>query len=76
MASLNGTTARVIRCIPAKVMEFCFSFDPAGKTYVFNLLRVSATVVILSTGGLLAFLLLGGNKRKKSGTPDNMGKQD
>jgi protein SCO1/2 len=53
-----------------KVMEFCFSFDPAGKTYVFNLMRVSATVVILCTGGFLAFLLLRGNKRKKSATPD------
>ncbi|MDR3580806.1 MAG: SCO family protein [Oryzomonas sp.] len=47
-----------------KVMEFCFSFDPAGKTYVFNLMRVSATVIILCTGGFLAFLLLHGNKRK------------
>ena len=52
-----------------KVMEFCFSFDPTGKTYVFNLMRVSATVIILCTGGFLVFLLLGGNKRKKSGAP-------
>jgi protein SCO1 len=52
-----------------KVMEFCFSFDPAGKTYVFNLMRISATVVILCAGGLLAFLLLSGNRRKKSATP-------
>ncbi|WP_246152972.1 SCO family protein [Oryzomonas rubra] len=51
-----------------KVMEFCFSFDPTGKTYVFNLLRVSATVVILCAGGFLAFLLLGGTKRRKPGT--------
>jgi protein SCO1 len=52
-----------------KVMEFCFSFDPDGNTYVFNLMRVSATVVILCTGGFLAFLLLRGNKRRKSATP-------
>jgi protein SCO1/2 len=48
-----------------KMVEYCFSFDPASKTYVFNLLRVSATVVIICTGSFLAFLLLGGRKRKQ-----------
>jgi len=48
----------------SRVVGYCFSFDPAGKTYVFNLLRVSATVVILSAGGFLAFLFLGGRKRR------------
>jgi len=49
-----------------KVMDFCFSYDPAAKTYVFNLLRVSATTVILCAGGFLAFLLLAGRKRRPS----------
>jgi len=48
------------------VVGYCFSFDPAGKTYVFNLLRVSATVVFLSAGGFLAFLILTGRKRGKT----------
>jgi protein SCO1/2 len=48
-----------------KLMDYCFSYDPAGRTYVFNLLRVSATAVILCTGGFLAFLLLSGRKRKQ-----------
>lgn len=52
-----GTTIR-------KVVDFCFTFDPEGKTYVFNILRVSATVVILSAGGFLLFLLLTGKKRR------------
>lgn len=46
-----------------KVMEYCFTYDPASKTYVFNLLRVSATVVIICAGALLAYLLLSGKKR-------------
>jgi protein SCO1 len=58
----DGTSGTTIR----KVMDFCFSFDPQQKTYVFNLLRVSATVVILCTGGFLAFLLLSGKKRTKN----------
>jgi len=53
-----GTTIR-------KVVGYCFTFDPVGKTYVFNLLRVSATVVILSAGGFLAFLILTGAKRRR-----------
>jgi protein SCO1/2 len=50
-----GTTIR-------KMVGYCFTFDPVGKTYVFNLLRVSATVVILCTGGFLSYLLLTGRK--------------
>ena len=46
-----------------KLMDYCFSYDPVGRTYVFKLLRVSATVVILCTGGFLAFLLFGGKRR-------------
>jgi len=53
-----GTTIR-------KMVGYCFTFDPVGKTYVFNLLRVSATVVILCTGGFLAFLILTGRRRKQ-----------
>jgi protein SCO1/2 len=47
-----------------KMMEYCFTFDPIGKTYVFNLLRVSATVVILCAGSLLAFLIFGGKRKE------------
>ena len=47
-----------------KVIGYCFSFDPKGKTYVFNLLRVSATVVIVAMGAFLAFLLLTGDKHR------------
>ena len=60
----SGTVGTSVR----KMMEYCFSYDPAGKTYVFNLLRVSATVVILIAGGFLAFLILTGKKRKRTNT--------
>jgi protein SCO1/2 len=55
-----GTTIR-------KVVDFCFTFDPTGKTYVFNILRVSATVVIFSAVSFLLFLLLTGKKRNQNG---------
>ncbi len=58
-----GTTIR-------RVVDYCFTFDPANKTYVFNLLRVSATVVILCAGSFLGFLLLTGKVRKRHTTED------
>lgn len=65
MEASTGTVGTTIR----KVVSFCFSYDPENRTYVFNVLRVSATVVMASAGGFLAFLLLTGrrqsNRREK-----------
>lgn len=60
----NGVAGASIR----RLVEYCFTFDPTGKTYVFNLLRVSATVVILCTGSFLVFLLVTGKKRRRGDT--------
>ena len=57
----DGTSGTTIR----RMVEYCFTFDPGQKTYVFNILRVSATVVILCVGGFLVFLILSGRKRKQ-----------
>ncbi|MDT8442089.1 MAG: SCO family protein [Desulfuromonadales bacterium] len=48
-----------------KVVQYCFSFDPEQKTYVFNVLRVSATVILATLGLFLAFLVLGGKKSRR-----------
>lgn len=48
----------------AKVIKFCFSYDPEGRTYVFNVLRVSGTVVLLTAGAFFAFLIIS-TKRKR-----------
>lgn len=58
-----GTTIR-------KVVQYCFSFDPEQKTYVFNLLRISATVILLTLGAFLAFLILAGKKKSKDSKYD------
>jgi protein SCO1/2 len=57
----DGTSGVTIR----KMVDYCFTFDPVQKTYIFNILRVSATVVIICTGGFLAFLIITGRKRKQ-----------
>lgn len=53
-----GTTIR-------KVVQFCFSFDPEQKTYVFNILRVSATAILATLALFAAYLVFGGRKSKK-----------
>lgn len=53
-----GTTIR-------KMVQYCFSFDPEQKTYVFNVLRVSATAILTTLAIFAAFLIFGGKKTKK-----------
>ena len=53
-----GTTIR-------KMVQYCFSFDPEQKTYVFNILRVSATAILATLAIFAAFLIFGGKKSKK-----------
>jgi protein SCO1/2 len=45
-----------------RMAQFCFSYDAENRRYVFNLFRVSATVILLTTGAFLAFLIRGGRK--------------
>jgi len=54
-----GTTIR-------KMVQYCFSFDPEQKTYVFNILRVSATAILTVLAIFAAFLIFGGKKSKKN----------
>ncbi len=41
----------------ARLLNFCFSYDPEGRTYVFNLAKVVATVMITSVVFFLIFLV-------------------
>lgn len=46
-----GSTAR-------KVLMYCFSYDPLKKSYVFNILKITMTVMVLFAGSFLAWLLI------------------
>ena len=52
----------------SKMVGYCFSFDPEKKSYQFNLLRVSASVIILCCGGFLTFLIITGRRGKRPST--------
>ncbi len=64
LALVEATEGRLGTTIQ-KMVKFCFSYDPEKKTYVFNLLRVSGSVVLGSAAIFLAFLLFGGKKKKR-----------
>ena len=69
LALLEARDGRIGKTI-RKAVDFCFTFDPAGKTYVFNILKVSATVVIITACCFLLFLLLAGNRRNRKKSED------
>lgn len=63
MALLEASEDRIGTPI-RKALEFCFSYDPHGRKYVFNLLRVSGTLILLTLGSFLTYLILSGRKKK------------
>lgn len=64
MALLEASEGRIGRPIKT-ALQFCFSYDPEGRRYVFNLMRVSGTVILLTIGSFMLFLILSGRKKKQ-----------
>ncbi len=48
----------------AKLLRYCFSYDPIGRTYVFNIARVVASVMILSVLFFIIFLVFVTRRKK------------
>jgi len=48
-----------------KVLDYCFSYDPQGKRYTFDILKVSGSLVLFMAVILLFFMLRAERKRKK-----------
>lgn len=40
-----------------KVLRYCYSYDPAGQTYVMNITKVSGTIILFLAAVLLLFLV-------------------
>jgi protein SCO1/2 len=49
-----------------KVLNYCFSYDPAGKKYVFNITKISGSIILFFALLLLFSLLYKGNKKKSN----------
>jgi protein SCO1/2 len=62
MALLEASEGRVGPTI-TKVLRFCFSYDPKGRKYVFNTLKVTGSVTLLFALSFAVFLFFKGKRR-------------
>ncbi len=46
-----------------KLLKICYSYDPAGRTYVLNVTRITGAIMLVLIGGFAVILVL---KRKKN----------
>ena len=64
MAILEASQGRTGPTI-SKLLLYCFSYDPAGKTYVFNFMKVFGTAFLVALTFFIMFLTYQGRLRKK-----------
>ncbi|MGE4424234.1 MAG: SCO family protein [Pseudodesulfovibrio sp.] len=48
-----------------RLLSFCYNYDPQGRRYVFDILRVSGFTIVGFVAIFLGWLLLGGKKKKR-----------
>jgi protein SCO1/2 len=48
-----------------RVLLFCFSYDPEGRTYVFNILKVTGVIVLLFASILILALVIKGRVQNR-----------
>jgi protein SCO1/2 len=48
-----------------KMLQFCFSYDAEGKKYVFNITKVSGSLIILIALGFFGYLVYSSKKKNK-----------
>lgn len=65
MAVIDGSEGKVIPTV-GKILAFCFSYDPQGKTYVFNLLKVFGVGTLILIGVFIVFLRIKPKKVKSN----------
>jgi len=51
-----------------KMLNFCFSYDPEGKKYVFNVTKISGSIILFFALAFLATLALKGRRKKTTNT--------
>ena len=61
MAVIETSEGKISPTI-AKVLQFCFRYDPEGKTYVISLTRIFGVVILFMVGIFIFYLL---SKRKR-----------
>jgi protein SCO1 len=63
MEAQTGTIQPTI----ARIINFCFAYDPKNRRYAFDILKVSAVVTVAIVGSFAIYLVLSGRKRRQKG---------
>lgn len=64
MGVIEASKGRVLPTT-ARLLEYCFSYDPAGRTYVFSTMKVVGTTMLTTVGLFTGFLVLTTKRRRK-----------
>jgi protein SCO1/2 len=64
MAVLETSQGHVTK-VMSKLIKYCFSYDPKGRTYVFNITRIFGTGILILIALFVVFFLV---KPKKVNT--------
>ena len=64
--ALNEAAQGKVGSTSGRVLAYCFSYDPLKKSYVFNVLKVVGTVMVLFVAGFFAYLMLSTKKKQRS----------
>jgi protein SCO1 len=62
--ALNEASEGRVGSTTRKVLQYCFSYDPLKKSYVFNILKVTGTAMVLFVGSFFAYLMATSRKKK------------
>ena len=62
--AVNEAAAGKVGTPTGRVLAYCFSYDPQQKSYVFNILKVVGTVVILTVLSFFIYLMVTSKKRR------------
>jgi len=47
-----------------KALMYCFSYDPLKKSYVFNILKITGTAMVLFVSGFFIYLMTSTKKKQ------------
>jgi protein SCO1 len=72
--SLLEASSGVVKPTIARVLRFCFSYNPKSHQLVFNALKVSATVIFVLMGLFITYLIISTNRRRLKGGADGRAK--
>ena len=64
MANMETAQGKEVSVV-GKIIQFCFSYDPGGKTYTINLLKIFGAGIIFAAAVFVVFVLVKPQKGKR-----------